>query len=81
MLLQIGGMNVLTDPVYSQRAGPFNIMGPKRVRQPGVAFDALPPIAIVLLVPFLYPYIAVSKLYGMERSPEEARTYSAVASD
>jgi hypothetical protein len=38
-------------------------------------------VAFVLLIPFLYPYIAVAKLYEMERSAEEARRYSAVASD
>jgi L-ascorbate metabolism protein UlaG (beta-lactamase superfamily) len=48
-LIQTPAGNVLTDPVYSQRAGPFNVLGPKRVRQPGVAFDALPPVSIVLL--------------------------------
>jgi len=41
--------NVLTDPMYSQRAGPWNLMGPRRVRQPAVRFDDLPPIATVLL--------------------------------
>jgi L-ascorbate metabolism protein UlaG (beta-lactamase superfamily) len=35
--------------MYSQRAGPFNMMGPRRVRQPAVRFDDLPPISIVLL--------------------------------
>ena len=48
-LIQTPAGNVLTDPVYSQRAGPFNVLGPTRVRQPGVAFDALPPVSIVLL--------------------------------
>ena len=48
-LIQTPAGNVLTDPVYSHRAGPFNLLGPKRVRQPGVAFDALPPVSIVLL--------------------------------
>jgi L-ascorbate metabolism protein UlaG (beta-lactamase superfamily) len=35
--------------MYSQRAGPLNILGPQRVRQPAVPFDELPPIAVVLL--------------------------------
>jgi L-ascorbate metabolism protein UlaG (beta-lactamase superfamily) len=48
-LLQTAAGNILTDPMYSERAGPFNAMGPRRVRQPAVRFEDLPPIAIVLL--------------------------------
>jgi L-ascorbate metabolism protein UlaG (beta-lactamase superfamily) len=49
LLIQTPTGNILTDPMYSQRAGPFNMMGPRRVRQPAVLLDDLPPIAIVLL--------------------------------
>ena len=49
ILIQTAAGNILTDPMYSQRAGPFNVMGPRRVRQPAVRFDDLPPISIVLL--------------------------------
>lgn len=48
-LIQTPSGNLLTDPVYSQRAGPFNVFGPRRVRQPGVPFDDLPPISVILL--------------------------------
>jgi L-ascorbate metabolism protein UlaG (beta-lactamase superfamily) len=48
-LIQTAAGNVLTDPMYSTRAGPFNLLGPRRVRQPAVAFDQLPPISMVLL--------------------------------
>ena len=48
-LLQTRAGNILTDPMYSQRAGPFYLLGPRRVRQPAVLLDDLPPIAIVLL--------------------------------
>jgi L-ascorbate metabolism protein UlaG (beta-lactamase superfamily) len=48
-LIQTGAGNILTDPMYSQRAGPFNWIGPRRVRQPAVRFDDLPQIAVVLL--------------------------------
>ena len=49
LLVQTPAGNILTDPMYSQRAGPFNVMGPRRVRQPAVRFEDLPPISIVLL--------------------------------
>jgi L-ascorbate metabolism protein UlaG (beta-lactamase superfamily) len=48
-LIQTASGNILTDPMYSQRAGPLNILGPRRVRQPAVRFDDLPPVATVLL--------------------------------
>ena len=48
-LIQTAEGNILTDPMYSQRAGPFNLLGPRRVRQPAVRFHDLPPISIVLL--------------------------------
>jgi L-ascorbate metabolism protein UlaG (beta-lactamase superfamily) len=48
-LIQTAAGNILTDPMYSQRAGPLNVFGPRRVRQPAVRFDDLPPISIVLL--------------------------------
>jgi len=48
-LIQTAAGNVVTDPIYSQRAGPLNLVGPRRTRQPAVRFDDLPPIAVVLL--------------------------------
>jgi L-ascorbate metabolism protein UlaG (beta-lactamase superfamily) len=48
-LIQTAAGNILTDPMYSQRAGPLNVIGPRRVRQPAVPFDDLPPVSIVLL--------------------------------
>jgi N-acyl-phosphatidylethanolamine-hydrolysing phospholipase D len=49
VLLQFGGLNILTDPVFSQRAFPVQWAGPRRVMDPALALDALPPIDIVLL--------------------------------
>ena len=49
VLLQMGGMNLLTDPVWSDRCSPVQFAGPKRVCVPGVRFDDLPPIDAVLL--------------------------------
>jgi len=49
LLMQTAAGNILTDPMYSERAGPLNLMGPRRVRRPAVRFDDLPPIAVVLL--------------------------------
>src|SRR5262245_64745869 len=48
-LIQTAAGNVITDPMYSERAGPLSRLGPRRVRQPAVRFDDLPPISTVLL--------------------------------
>lgn len=47
-LLQLGRMNVLTDPMWSRRASPNRFAGPERWVRPGVAFERLPPIDAVL---------------------------------
>lgn len=49
MLVQSGGLNVLTDPVFSERASPVQFIGPQRAQPPGVALDALPPIDVVVI--------------------------------
>ncbi|WP_342453177.1 MBL fold metallo-hydrolase [Jiella mangrovi] len=49
VLIQVGGLNLLTDPVWSERASPVSFAGPKRVTQPGIRFGDLPPIDVVLL--------------------------------
>jgi len=49
VLLQFGGINVLTDPVFSQRAFPVQWLGPRRVMDPALSIDALPPLDVVLL--------------------------------
>jgi L-ascorbate metabolism protein UlaG (beta-lactamase superfamily) len=49
VLVQAGGLNVLTDPVWSERASPLAFAGPRRVWAPGIAFKALPQIDAVLL--------------------------------
>jgi N-acyl-phosphatidylethanolamine-hydrolysing phospholipase D len=49
VLLQLGGLNILSDPVWGERASPFRWIGPRRLTPPGIDFDALPPIDVVLL--------------------------------
>jgi L-ascorbate metabolism protein UlaG (beta-lactamase superfamily) len=49
VLVQAGGLNILTDPIWSERASPFSFVGPKRVRAPGVRFEDLPKIDLVLI--------------------------------
>ena len=48
-LIQVDGLNILTDPVYSERVSPFRWAGPKRVHAPGIALEDLPPIDVILI--------------------------------
>jgi L-ascorbate metabolism protein UlaG (beta-lactamase superfamily) len=66
-LIQMEGGNVLTDPMFSERAGPWNLFGPRRVRPPAIAFDALPPISIVLLSHNHYDHCDVRTLRVLAR--------------
>ncbi|HEX6927119.1 MAG TPA: MBL fold metallo-hydrolase [Longimicrobiaceae bacterium] len=71
-LLQVGPLNVLTDPVWSERASPFRAAGPKRFTPPGVPFEDLPPIDAVLLSHDHYDHLddptvrALVRRYGDE---------------
>jgi N-acyl-phosphatidylethanolamine-hydrolysing phospholipase D len=48
-LAQFGGITLLTDPIFSDRASPFSFMGPRRQVPPGIAVADLPRIDIVLV--------------------------------
>jgi L-ascorbate metabolism protein UlaG (beta-lactamase superfamily) len=62
VLIQAAGRNLLVDPVWSERASPLGFAGPKRVSAPGVAFEQLPPIDIVLLTHNHYDHLDVATM-------------------
>ena len=66
LLIQAAGINILTDPVWSERASPFASVGPKRVTAPGIAFDDLPPIDVVLLSHCHYDHMDVATLRRLQ---------------
>ncbi|MBB4954889.1 L-ascorbate metabolism protein UlaG (beta-lactamase superfamily) [Agrobacterium vitis] len=62
MLIQVQGINILTDPVLSERASPLPFAGPKRVIEPGIYFDDLPPIDVVLVTHNHYDHLDIKSL-------------------
>src|ERR1700686_1823128 len=66
-LIQTAGLNILIDPVWSTRASPVSFAGPKRRNDPGIGFDALPPIDVALVSHGHYDHLdlaTLSKLAG-----------------
>jgi len=66
VLIQTEGLNILTDPIWSERASPVRWAGPKRHRSPGLRFEDLPPIDIVLISHNHYDHLDVATLVRLQ---------------
>lgn len=60
VLVQLNGLNILTDPQWSERASPVLWGGPRRLNPPGIAFPDLPPIHVVLISHDHYDHLDLS---------------------
>ena len=67
VLIQVAGLNILTDPVFSERASPLSFAGPRRVNPPGIAFEALPKIDAVLVTHNHYDHLDLATLARLWR--------------
>lgn len=70
VLIQTHGVNILVDPVWSDRASPFQWAGPKRVNAPGVDFNKLPPIDVVLVSHNHYDHLDLATLKRLSTNPK-----------
>ena len=66
-LLQLAGMNILTDPVFASRVGPFGLLGPKRARPPALRLGELPRIDVVVLSHNHYDHLDLTALRWLAR--------------
>jgi L-ascorbate metabolism protein UlaG (beta-lactamase superfamily) len=62
LLIQSAGLNILIDPVWSERVSPVGFLGPKRVNAAGIAFTALPKIDAVLVSHNHYDHLDIETL-------------------
>jgi N-acyl-phosphatidylethanolamine-hydrolysing phospholipase D len=67
MLVQMGGLNILTDPVFSDRASPVQFAGPKRYQAPGIALKDLPRIDVVLLSHNHYDHLDTASVKALNQ--------------
>lgn len=67
LLVQIGGLNVLTDPIWSERASPVSFAGPRRLIPPGMRFEDLPRIHAVVISHDHYDHLDVETVERLVR--------------
>lgn len=66
LLLQLGGVNLLTDPQWSDRASPLGVAGPRRLVPPGVAFEDLPRVHVVVISHDHYDHLDVATVRRLQ---------------
>lgn len=69
VLLQYQGVNVLTDPVFSDRVSPFSFTGPKRYTQPALPFKDLPDIDAIVISHNHYDHLDVATVKALGNKP------------
>lgn len=70
LLVQVAGLNILVDPVWSARVSPIRFAGPRRANPPGIAFEDLPPIDTILVTHNHYDHLdvtTIARLWGRHR--------------
>ena len=72
VLVQAGGLNVLTDPMLSHRASPVQLIGPVREQPPGLALADLPPIDVVVISHNHYDHLDMPSVLAVAQRSQAA---------
>lgn len=67
VLIQVDSLNIITDPVYSFRVSPVSFTGPSRHRNPGIKFEDLPKIDIVLISHNHYDHLDIETVKALDK--------------
>jgi N-acyl-phosphatidylethanolamine-hydrolysing phospholipase D len=68
-LIQYKGLNILTDPVFSDRASPFSFVGPKRYIDHNVPYNLLPKIDFVVISHNHYGHLDTATIKFLGNNP------------
>jgi N-acyl-phosphatidylethanolamine-hydrolysing phospholipase D len=66
LLVQLGGVNILTDPIWGDHVGP-SIFGVRRLVPPGIRFEDLPPIQAVVISHDHYDHLDLATVQRLAR--------------
>lgn len=66
-LIRLPQLNILTDPVWSKRVSPISWIGPKRVRAPGINFEDLPKIDVIVISHNHYDHLDIETLKKLNK--------------
>lgn len=75
-LLQVDGLNILTDPIFSNRASPVSFAGPKRSTPPAMTLQQLPDIDVVLISHNHYDHLDSATVKALrKKQPDDPPVY------
>lgn len=69
VMAQMGGLTLLTDPMFSQRASPLPLVGPKRHAAPGLSLRELPHVDLVLVSHNHYDHLDAASVTALNAQP------------
>ena len=69
VLAQFAGLNVITDPVFSERCSPLQFVGPRRAQPPGLALAELPHIHLALVSHNHYDHLDENSVKVLNAQP------------